>query len=144
MLSSMNLLIFDHLIYKNGNSKGSDLSGDFRGISTPSWYSLEREVAQSCLTLCDPMDCSLPARLLQPWDFPGKNSGVGCRFMLQGSVLIPESCPPLLRVLQRQGGSLPAVPPDPQMHDQCSLCPRPVSTVMPWVSKRCLQGSVRP
>ena len=25
-----------------------------------------------------------PARLLCPWDFPGKNSGVGCRFLLQG------------------------------------------------------------
>ena len=33
----------------------------------------ESEVAQSCLTLCDPMDCSLS--LLHPWDFPGK-SGV--------------------------------------------------------------------
>ena len=37
---------------------------------------------QSCLTLCDPMDCSLP-RLLRPWDFPGKNTGVGCHFLLQ-------------------------------------------------------------
>ena len=25
-----------------------------------------------------------PARLLCPWDFPGKNSGVGCHFLLQG------------------------------------------------------------
>ena len=29
-------------------------------------------VTQSCLTLCDPRDCSTP-RLLCPWDFPGKN-----------------------------------------------------------------------
>ena len=34
-------------------------------------------VTQSCLTLCDPMDCS-PAGLLCPGDFPGKNAGVGC------------------------------------------------------------------
>ena len=27
------------------------------------------------------MDCS--PRLLCPWDFPGKNSGVGCHFLLQ-------------------------------------------------------------
>ena len=33
--------------------------------------------------LCDPMDCST-ARLLCPWDFPGKNTGVGCHFLLQG------------------------------------------------------------
>ena len=25
-----------------------------------------------------------PTRLLCPWDFPGKNTGVGCRFCLQG------------------------------------------------------------
>ena len=37
----------------------------------PKWV----KVAQSCLTLCDPMDCS-PARLLCPWDSPGKNTGV--------------------------------------------------------------------
>ena len=110
----------------------------------------ENEVAQSCLTLSDPMDCSLPSssirgifqarvlewgafselaqghinelilesklkiltlhslfqfssvqfsrsvvsdslrphglsttRLLHPWDFPGKSTGVGCHFLLQ-------------------------------------------------------------
>ena len=32
-------------------------------------------VAQSCLTLGDPMDCS-PARLLLLWSSPGKNTGV--------------------------------------------------------------------
>ena len=39
------------------------------------------EVAQLCLTPCDPMG---PARLLRPWNFPGKNTGVGCHFLLQG------------------------------------------------------------
>ena len=33
-------------------------------------------VPQSCLTLCNPMDC--------PWDSPGKNTGVACHFLLQG------------------------------------------------------------
>ena len=40
---------------------------------------------QSCLTLCDPMDCS-PARLFWSWDFSGKNTGVDCHFLLQGIV----------------------------------------------------------
>ena len=40
------------------------------------------EVAQSCLTLCDPMDCE-PTRFLCPWDFPGKSTGVGCHSLLQ-------------------------------------------------------------
>ena len=38
---------------------------------------------QSCPTLCDPMDCS-PPRLLCLWNSPGKNTGVGCHFLLQG------------------------------------------------------------
>ena len=39
-------------------------------------------VAQSCPTLCDPMDCSPPG-----WDSPGKNIGAGCCFLLQGIFL---------------------------------------------------------
>ena len=40
-------------------------------------------VAQSCLTLGNPMDYS-PTRPLCPWGFAGKNTGVGCQFLLQG------------------------------------------------------------
>ena len=34
------------------------------------------EVAQSCPTLCDPVDCSLPVL-----DSLGKNTGEGCHFL---------------------------------------------------------------
>ena len=54
----------------------------------------ESDVAQLCLTLCDPMDCS-PTRLLCPWDFPGKNPGVGCYFLLQGIFPTQRSNPGL-------------------------------------------------
>ena len=37
---------------------------------------------QSCLTLCDPRDGS-PPRLPHLWDSSGKNTGVGCHFLLQ-------------------------------------------------------------
>ena len=30
-----------------------------------------------------PLDCR-PTRLLRPWNFPGRNTGVGCHFLLQG------------------------------------------------------------
>ena len=40
------------------------------------------ELLQSCLTLCDPHRRQ-PTRLPSPWDFPGKNTGVGCHFFLQ-------------------------------------------------------------
>ena len=62
---------------------------------------------QSYPTLYDPMDCSLP-RFLCLWDFPGKNTGVGCRFLLQGIFLIQGSNP---RVLHWQVDSSPTEPP---------------------------------
>ena len=37
---------------------------------------------QLCPTLCDPYRLQ-PTRLLRPWDSPGKNTGVGCHFLLQ-------------------------------------------------------------
>ena len=40
--------------------------------------------AQSCAALCDPMDCSLPGSSCS-WNSPGKSTGVGCHFLLQGS-----------------------------------------------------------
>ena len=41
-------------------------------------------VTQSCLTLWDPMDCSLPGSSVIG-DFPGKNTGVGSHFFFWGS-----------------------------------------------------------
>ena len=114
----------------------------------------EIEVAQSCPTLSDPMDCSLPgssvhgisqarilechlpfpylylthaaaaAKLLQscltlvqphrqqltklprPWDSPGKNTGVGCHFLLQCMKVqseseVTQSCPTLRDPMDR-------------------------------------------
>ena len=40
-------------------------------------------VTQSCLTLCDPVDCSPPGSSVRG-DSPGKNTGVGCHALLQG------------------------------------------------------------
>ena len=42
----------------------------------------ESEVAQSCPTLSDPMDCSLPGFSIHGI-FPGKSTGVGCHYLLQ-------------------------------------------------------------
>ena len=49
-----------------------------------------------------------PARLLCPWDFPGKNTGVGCYFLLQGIFPTRESNPYLLHCTQIL---LPSKPP---------------------------------
>ena len=50
-----------------------------------------------------------PARLLCPWDSPGKNTGVGCHALLQG--IFQGSNLSLLCLLLYQAGSLPLVPP---------------------------------
>ena len=53
---------------------------------------------QSCPTLCDPIDGSPPGS--RPWDSPGKNTGVGCHFLLQCMKVkseseVAQSCPTL-------------------------------------------------
>ena len=45
---------------------------------------------QSCPTLCDPIKRQ-PMRLPRPWDSPGKNTGVGCHFLLQCMKVKSES-----------------------------------------------------
>ena len=47
------------------------------------------ESLQSCPTLCDAIDGSPPGS--HPWDSPGKNTGVGCHFLLQCMKLKSES-----------------------------------------------------
>ena len=76
----------------------------------------ESVVAQSCPTLCDPMDWSLglwPASFLCPWDSLGKNTGVACHFLPRGSFLTQGSnpgflhCRQILYRLSHFHGSLP-------------------------------------
>ena len=64
---------------------------------------------QSCLTLCNPMDCSPPGSSVHE-DSPGKNTGVGCHALLQGIFLTQGSNPHLFCLLSWQGASLPLAP----------------------------------
>ena len=52
-----------------------------------------------------------PARLLSPWNSPGKNTEVGCHAFLQGIFLTQGLYPCLLHLLRWQAGSLPLSPP---------------------------------
>ena len=63
------------------------------------WSAAAAKSIQSCPTLCDPIDGSPPGspRL---WDSPGRNTGVGCHFLLQCMKVESESevaqlCPTL-------------------------------------------------
>ena len=67
-------------------------------------------VTQSCLTLCDP-HVLYPTSLLCPWDSPGKNTGVGCYFLLQGIFPIQRLNPHILDLLHWQADSLSSEPP---------------------------------
>ena len=56
------------------------------------------EVAESCPTLSDPIDCGPPGSSVRPWDFPGKSAGVGCHCLL-----LPKCCwlPKANRLIKR-------------------------------------------
>ena len=71
------------------------------------------KLLQSCLTLCDPMDYSLPGSSVHG-DSPSKNTGLGRRTFLQGIFPTQGSNLCLLCLLHWQAGSLPLVPPRKQ------------------------------
>ena len=84
----------------------------FLNLSYPLWLLFQWctcvcSVTQSCPTLCDPMDCSLASRLLRPWDFPDKNTGMGYNSLLQEIFLTQGLNPHLLHLLHWQADSLP-------------------------------------
>ena len=62
---------------------------------------------------------SLPTRLFCSWDFPGKNTEVGCHFSLQGIFLIKRSH---LCFLLWQADSSPLVPPESPFTECAVLC----------------------
>ena len=64
---------------------------------------------QSCLTLHDLMEV-YPARFLCPWESPGKNTGVGCCALLQGTFPTHGLYLRHLCLLRWQVGSLPLAP----------------------------------
>ena len=66
------------------------------------------KLLQSCLTLWP--HGPYPIRLLCPWGFPVKSTGVGCCALLQGIVSTQGLNPHLLHLLRWEVGSLPVAP----------------------------------
>ena len=83
--------------------------------------------AQSCLTLCDPMDCS-PLGSSVHGDSPGKDTGVGCHVLLQG--IFPTQ------------GSNPYLPHYMQIHYHLSHQGSP--GILEWVAYPISRGSSWP
>ena len=65
-------------------------------------------VIPSCPTLCDPMYCSSPGSSVHG-DSPGKNTGVGCHFLLQGSNLGLLHWRQILYHLSHRGSPRPTI-----------------------------------
>ena len=63
------------------------------------------KLLQSCLTLCEPLDCSPPGSSVH-----GILQRVGCHVLLQGIFPTQRSNPCLLCLLHWQAGSLPLAP----------------------------------
>ena len=79
-------------------------------VSQPRCTSRARSVTQPCLTLGP--HALEPARLLCPWDSPGKSTGVGCHALLQGifptqglNLGLPQ-CKQILYHLRHQGSPI--------------------------------------
>ena len=73
--------------------------------------------ACACTLSCSVVQVSVSpwtaARLLCPWDLPGKNTGVGCHFLSQGICSTQESSPVFLAL---SGGFFTTVPPGKVWH----------------------------
>jgi len=85
------------------------------GILLSGWWTVScLHLLLACFTsvVSNPLPLQTVApRLLWPWDSPGKNTGVGCHFLLQGIFPTQGSNPHLLHLLHWQAGSLPLAPP---------------------------------
>ena len=97
-------IMVDNVFHEKGKIKTSYLKLYNHGFSFLFILTLKITAAaaaksrQLCLTLCDPIDSSPPGS--RPWDSPGKNTGVGCHFLLQCVKVKSESevaqlCPTL-------------------------------------------------
>ena len=65
------------------------------------------------VVMCDSLRCYglWPARLLYPWDYPGKNTRMGCHALLQGIFPTQGSNSNLLCLMYWQADSLTLAPP---------------------------------
>ena len=74
------------------------------------WAKLLQSVRLGCIGFCT-TPWTVACRLLCPWDFPDKNTGVGCYFLLQGIFLTQGLSLHLFCLLHWQVGSLPLASP---------------------------------
>ena len=104
MLKNLSISFSSNIIYHI--KRNLDTGGYFFFWKSSKCQNLMHACIQSCLTLCDLMDCSPPGSSVHGI-FPGKNIGAGCQFLLQGIFSTQRSNPRLLYLLLWPAGSLP-------------------------------------
>ena len=84
-------------------------------------YTIKLHVCQIALVVPNSL---WPIGLLCPWNSPGKNTGVGCRALLQAIFLTQGLNPCLLLLLHWQAGSSLPVPPGKpiKLHGVIKIC----------------------
>ena len=103
-----------HLVVSKGpdtsqHLQTNSIQDDTKGVSVVSSSTLKKKKKSVNVSYTVMSNSLQPyglssARLLCPWDFPGKNTGVGCHFLLQGIFLTQGSN---LCLLHSQADSLP-------------------------------------
>ena len=107
---------FCRLIWKYSRAFGSNFSSS-KSVTTV-WRHTFVARAEACFSSQAKTGCPFaqalsvtpgmqPSRLLCPWNFPGKNTGVWCHFLLQRIFVTQGLNPHLLCLLHWQADSLP-------------------------------------
>ena len=79
----------------------------FKAASQALYFGHSGQHAMLCSVVSESLwPWTVGCQVLSPWDFPGKNTGVGCRFLLQYIFLTWGSNPHLLCLLSWQVDSL--------------------------------------
>ena len=115
LLSLLHLYMAENMLFNLFRLKGirvPNLVRSQRELNeiTHQWTLMRAKSLQSCPTLYDPISCSPPGSSVHG-DSPGKNTGVGCHLLLQGTFQTQGLNLHLLCLLHCQAGSLPLSPP---------------------------------
>ena len=93
------------------------------------------KMLQSCLTLCDPMDCSQPGPSVHGISQARRLEWVA-HALLQGNFLTQGWNPCLSGLLRRQVGSVPLAPPGkPEGLSFCYWLSRPAGLACPGIQR---------
>ena len=114
------------------------LSVDIETCFAQTWRFALRQCLLLCWVTCAQLCIQLfqtlwTTRLLCPWNFPGKNAGVGCHFLHLGIFPTHESNPSLLHWLHWQVESLSLAPPGKSAEGSSSQRAFPTSMLTPHI-----------